>query len=151
MFDDKELEAKIIAYLEKKRYATILMIARACRCHYNDVPIAFAQMEASGNGNFYAIAQVWNKKLNINLSYYTLTHEGALALGAKITRTHKALQKRWLYCAVIKAASKISCTTTYVEYLKNMGESERHPMYFLLANEDVLGVYKSILRALPKP
>ena len=153
MFTDKEIQARIIAYFEKKKYAHTAMVARACKCHYNDVGIAMAQIEALRGPSFTPIAKILNLKMNMRLTYYAMDAEWALKKGKSITASNKLLQKKWLRMQVMEQLNGHSdrWVRRAIKLVENMKEPlSLHPKYFLLSKVEVVEIYKSILDAIPQ-
>lgn len=144
MFDEKELEAKIISFLEKKRYATIPQIAKAVKSDFNTVFSAICKLGSAT----HTIAQVWSKKLNMRLHYYSLFPLEPMR-GDKITKAHKAVQKRWLRHEALNQ-DRFRQYATLSELLYSVSASLK-PEYFLLTQGDALAIYQNIIDALPKP
>ena len=153
MFTDKEIQARIIAYFEKKKYAHTAMVARACKCHCNDVGTAMAQIEALRGPSFHPIAKVLSLKMNMRLTYYTMDAEGALKKGRSITASNKAMQKKWLRASVMEQLKGhgdrwVQRALKLVENMKD--PLSLHPKFFLLNKKEVVEIYKSALDALPQ-
>ena len=143
MFNEKELDAAILAYFKRRGYLTSPMIAKECECTKEEVERAIFRIPT------IPVCQIWSKKLNMKIWYYTTNPLNSGGKAKSLTSAHKRLQKQWLLQEALRQdLHQQYATLGELIYGINV---KLKPQYFLLTRQDAIGIYEKLVNALPKP